>query len=553
MFKFFWLSLLMTIVLSSNGQLLSDEQSTFSRKDTLRGSLNDNRTCYDVYHYDLDVRVDPEKRYISGSNKIYFTVVEPSQVIQVDLFESWKINKIVYKDEELKYFREFNAIFISFPKKLRKRTAHMIEIFYEGEPIVAKRAPWDGGFVFDKDKEGNHWIGVACEGMGASSWWPNKDHLSEEPSNMFIRCAVPSNLKAISNGRLMKEEDLGDGYTKYHWKVSYPINNYNVSLNIGNYEYFGDSYQNEWGTELDLNYYVMPYNLEKAKKHFEQVKPMMKCYEEYLGAFPFYRDGFALIETPYLGMEHQSGIAYGNDYQTGYAGRDFSRIGLTFDYIIIHEAGHEWWGNNVSAADIADLWIHEGFCTYSEAIYVECMEGYDTALRYINAKRDRVSNEEPIVGPYGVNKEGSGDMYNKGMLFLNTLRTMVDNDTVWWETIHGLQKKFRLKQTNTTALRKYMEFKTGIDLDQVFEQYLYNAALPKFEYRIKEKSKGLKVKYRWVSDVYDFKMPLRIDTGDGEYMWIRPRTFWSKKFFEGLKPSQFIPDEDHLYIDVGAF
>ncbi|HRF77269.1 MAG TPA: M1 family aminopeptidase, partial [Chitinophagales bacterium] len=334
---------------------------------------------------------------------------------------------------------------------------------------------------------------------------------------------------------------------KYSWKVSYPINNYNVSLNIGKYVHFSDVYTQTNGKDLALDYYVLDYNLEVAKKQFEQVKPMMACYEKYLGPYPFYKDGFAMVETPYLGMEHQSVIAYGNKYQTGYLGFDYSGIGLDFDYIIIHETGHEWWGNNVSMKDLADMWIHEGFCTYSESIYVECLYGNETALDYINASKRSISNDRPIIGLYNVNSEGSGDMYQKGAVFLNTLRYQVNNDPLWWNIILGIQKDFA-KQTVTTAqIENYISRKAGKDFSKLFDQYLRHANIPVLEYKFQRTSAGLELNFRWVADVAGFDMPIRYISKGGKPVWVNPTTEWQLLNIEGLDEKTFKWDTRHFY------
>jgi aminopeptidase N len=493
---------------------LLDQRKVFGRKDSLRGSLRAERECFDVSYYDLEVAFDTLNSSISGRNHIHFRVVEATQTIQIDLEEKLVIDSIIWNQKVIPFKREYNAVFVQFPEKLQKASQQIITVKYHGQPVIAKRAPWDGGFVWSRDKDGNLWAGVACEGLGASSWWPCKDHLSDEPDSMKISCIVPTGLKAVCNGNLVAEQKVNDKQTAFSWKVSYPINTYNVTFNIGNYAHWSDTLKYRDGDILALDYYVMPYNLELSKKQFEQVKPMLLCYEKYLGKYPFIKDGYALVETPYLGMEHQGAIAYGNKYRTGYDGKDFSRIGLDFDYIIIHETGHEWWGNSVSCADIADMWIHESFCTYSEAIYVECMHGKAKAKEYINAKKSTVRNKAPIQGPYGVNEEGDGDMYNKGMLMLNTIRNIVGDDELWWQIIKGISDTaFKIKVTNADEIIAFFNKKSGMNLTPVFHQYLKYAKLPVMAYSIKKKGKQFKLTYVWETDVADFKMPVFIQNG----------------------------------------
>jgi len=515
--------------------LLSADKPTFTRADSLRGSLRAERTWFDVTFYDLNIKVDPETRTIGGHNTIHFLVKEEHPVMQLDLFENLDIDSILFNNRALTYKREHNAVFIEMGESLRPGEIEQLTFYYSGTPTVAKRAPWDGGFVWKKDKNDNHFVGVACQGFGASSWWPTKDHQSDEPDSMRIAGTVPSSLVMASNGRLRSTVKGGD-WTTYEWFVGYPINNYNASITIADFVNFNDTYESETEGTLDLRYYVLSYNLEKAKKQFEQVGPMMSCYEEWLGAYPFWKDGFALIETPYLGMEHQSGIAYGNDYLTGYAGSDFSRIGLTFDYIIIHEAGHEWWGNNVTSLDIGDMWIHEGFCTYSESLYVECMNGYETAMDYVNAKKPTIGNREPIQGPYGVNKEGNGDMYNKGMLMLNTVRHAVgDDDELWKEILKGLQTDYRHSIVTRKNIVQYVNDKTGKDFSTIFAQYLDHTSVPQLQYKTTKKGKNLIVDYRWEADAEGFNLPFKYKDSKGVWQTFQPTSEWQSMKLKKMK------------------
>ena len=444
--------------------------------------------------------------------------------MQIDLNDSFVIDNISYNGKKLYYTREFGAVFIALMPAIPAGTEGSILVKYHGTPNKAKRAPWDGGFVWRHDKNGKMWVGVACEGLGASSWWPCKDHLGDEPEKgIRIITTVPKGLKCVANGQDMGQKDSGQ-WSTFTYLVTYPINTYDVSLNIGDYVHFEDEYVAADGEKLKLNYDVLSYNLDKAKEQFKQVKPMMKIYEKYLGKYPFWRDGYRLVETSYLGMEHQGAIAYGNHYRTGYDGMDYSRIGLDFDYIIIHESGHEWWGNSVSAADMADMWIHEGFCTYTESIYVESMYGHDTAELYINAKKPTVGNREPIQGQFlGVNKEGSGDMYSKGSLMLNTLRTVVNNDPLWWQIIKGTcDTAFKFKTINGDDIVNYFCQKSGKDLKPIFYQYLKYPAIPKLVYTLKkQKGKKYELIYFWQTDVKDFSMPIQITTDGGRTEWIQ--------------------------------
>ncbi len=550
-YKLLLLTLFLT-ALQANAQSLLNQKNKYTRADTLRGSLRPERTCYDVTYYDLSVKIDTAKKTITGSNRIVFKAVEDFTTLQFDLFDSMKIISVTSGGTNLRYQREYNAVFVYMAEPVKAGTKGEITVNYYGKPTVAKRAPWDGGFTWSHDNNGRPWIAVSCEGMGASSWWPCKDYLGDEPDSMHIACNVPEELRCVANGKEQAAMPLGDGTTTYNWQVSYPINNYNVTLNIGDYVSFNDEYTAADGSKLALDYYVMRYNIDKARLQFMQVKPMLKCYEQYLGKYPFWNDGYALVETPYLGMEHQGAIAYGNRYLTGYAGTDYSRIGLDFDYIIIHESGHEWWGNSVSCQDIADMWIHEGFCTYTEAIYVECMFGKDTAIKYINAHKSHTGNKEPVVGIYGVNEEGNGDMYSKGSLFLNTMRTVVNNDKQWWALIKGMcDTTFKMKNTNYNEVLAYFNKKTGRDLTTVFEQYLKQAALPVFEYKLKKLKKGeFELSYRWVTDVKEFKMPAAISGTNLPLQFVDATNEFKTTTVRIKKEADFKVREDLMYIGV---
>lgn len=488
---------------------------SYTRGDSLRGGQRIERDCFDLFYYNLAVRLNIIEKSITGSNEIHFSMLKSSKVIQLDLFENMSIDSIVFEDTILDYKRDFDAVFISFPRELNIGEKHKLFFYYHGNPIIARMPPWDGGFTWSKDKDGKDWIGVSCQGKGASLWWPTKEDYRDEPDSMRIHCTVPKDLIAVCNGT-PESSTMEANETTYHWKVSYPINNYNVTLNVANYIHWNDWYVSSDGDSLSLDYYVLPYNLNAAKKQFEQVKPMLSCYEKFLGKYPFYKDGYALVETPYLGMEHQGAIAYGNKFRNGYLGMDRSGQNLEFDYIIIHETGHEWWGNSVSAQDLADMWIHESFCTYSEAIYVECIWGYDAAIKYVNALRASVSNSSPIIGVYGLNKEGNGDMYVKGMLFLNTLRHVVNNDSIWWEIIYAMAAdKFYHRTTNYDEVVSFFNEKSGMDLTTLFNQYVKKKDIPVLKYSLKKCKKEVELSLRWETQTPNFTMPVEF-VSEGE-------------------------------------
>lgn len=522
-----------------SGQILSEKEA-YTKADTLRGSLRAER-AYDVLSYHLRVRLDPEERYISGFNTIGFKAEEELPVIQVDLFENMKVDSILHQGKLLSYHREHDAVFIEFEDTIEKGALDSISFHYSGHPIVAKNAPWDGGFVFDKDQNGNHFIAVAVQGTGASLWYPNKDHQSDEPQEVLIEAAVPSDLMNVSNGRFVGKQDLGDGYTQWSWKVSYPINNYNIVLNIGNYEHFSDTYE-----DLDLDYYVLPYNLEKAKKQFEEVQHMMACFYEKFGEYPFVRDGFKLVEVPYLGMEHQSAVGYGNKYMNGYLGRDISGTGhgLKWDYIIIHESGHEWFGNSITSEDIADMWIHEGFTSYAEAVYVECRWGKKAGLEYVNGLRRGIRNERPIIGDYGVNTGGSGDMYSKGANLLNTLRGVYNDDELWWKTMKDYSQTYMHQIITTKHTEVFFDAAVDVDLRPVFDQYLRHASLPELEF----KQENNKIFYKWNADVKDFKMPVDILI-DGTEKRLHANSNWQE--LDGVTSTKGVRiNEQEFYVET---
>ena len=501
----------------SCAQVLSNKKGNYTEADSLRGSLRPER-AFDVQKYHLKLKVEPEKQFISGSNTISFIAEDDLSTIQIDLFENMKVHSILQNEEILAFERKHNAVFIELKESIKADEKGEIQFYYSGKPIVAKNAPWDGGFVWDKDDNGDHWIGVAVQGTGASLWYPNKDHQSDEPEEVQLDIAVPNGLMNVSNGQFLGEKDLGNGFTQWSWKTVNPINNYNVMINIANYEHFSDSYG-----DLDLDYYVLPYNLEKAKEQFKEVKPMMDCFYEKFGEYPFVEDGFKLIETPYLGMEHQSAVAYGNEYEMGYLGNDLSGtgIGLKWDYIIIHESGHEWYGNSITAKDIADMWIHEGFTSYSEAVYVECRWGKEEALEYLKGTRRGLGNNATIIGDYGVNSEGSGDMYFKGANLLNTIRSIYDNDELWWKTLKDYTETYKHQIIDTETTENFFNESTGVDLEPIFDQYLRHTDLPKLQFRKKEG----KTQARWIADVEDFKMPVDIFI-DGKEIRITPTDEW---------------------------
>lgn len=509
-----------------------------SRADILRGEYSQWRTNNDLLSYDLDIRVDPDKKFISGKNTIRFKMLKDDTRIQLDLFANLNVDKILHGQTELKYTRELGTVWVDFPAPLKKGSVQAIEFYYSGNPQETGRF---GGISFRKDPQGRPWINTACQGIGASVWWPNKDQQQDEVENMKLRVAIPNGLTDVSNGRLVGKTDLGDGYTRWDWAVSYPINNYSVSLNIGTYEHFSDKHG-----DLTLDFYCLPENLEKAKRQFAQAKPMIAAFEKYFGPYPFKRDGFKLIEVPYSGMEHQSAVTYGNRFANGYLERDWTGVGvsLKFDFIIIHESAHEWFGNAITGSDIADMWIQEGWATYAESVYVEALFGYADALKYTNGYKTKVRNQQPIITPRGVNATPSQDQYFKGTLFLNTLRSVVDNDTRWWQLMRAYFAKFKYKNILTEDVVAFFNQQTGQNLTPLFDQYLRYAALPVLELRKEPNGIG----YRWQANVKEFAMPIKVGKHDS-WLTLKPTTEW-KTLATKLTLEEFAVATDLFYVEV---
>ena len=510
-----------------------------TRADILRGEYGPYRANNDLLYYHLDVRVDPEKKFISGKNSIRFKMLEDGTRIQLDLHEALKVDKILLGASLLKYERDSGAVFVDFPETLRKGNVYSIDFFYSGNPVESGRF---GSITFKKDTQGHPWINTACEELGASVWWPNKDQWRDDVESMEISVSIPNDLVDVSNGKFVSKQDLGDGYTRWNWLVHYPINNYDVSLNIGNYQHFSDQLAG-----LPLDFYVMPENLDKAKKQFSQVKGMLEAYEHYFGKYPFRKDGYKLIEAPYSGMEHQSAVTYGNHFANGYLERDWTGVGINprFDFIIIHESGHEWFGNSLSAADRSDMWIHEGWTTYLECLYVEYTYGRDDGLKYTNGYKSKVKNEESIIARRGVNATPPADQYFKGALFLNTLRSVVNDDAKWWAVIHDFYQHFKYQNIMTEDVVTYFNARTSMNLTAIFNQYLRHAAIPTLELNF---DKDGEVKYRWKADEEAFAMPVRVGTSTN-WQIVRPTTQW-KTLKTPLTKNQFEVATDLYYVNV---
>lgn len=491
----------------------------FTARDSLRGGLAFERTTYDVLKYELDLYVFPDKKMISGANTITFKVVEDTDKIQIDLFENMVIDGVSSREfDKIETTRKHDAVYLHFPKVLTKDSIHSIRFSYYGNPTVAENAPWDGGFVWSKDSNAKDFVGVAVQGTGASLWYPCKDSQSDEPDwGAIITLNIPDGLVGVSNGRLLSSKKTENNFTAWTWEVKNPINSYNITLNIGDYVHFADKL-----AALDIDYYVLRENQAKAKIHFEaDVKPMLSCFQEKFGAYPFIEDGYKLVETPFLGMEHQSAVAYGNRYKKGYLGNDLSGsgVGLLFDFIIIHETGHEWFGNSITSKDIADMWIHEGFTTYSESVFVECQYGYQKAMQYINGQRSLVQNQKPLVGQFGVNiKPSNSDVYYKAALMLNTLRHSINDDQKWWKLLLDYSNHFKHQIIVADDVIDFFEQESQLPLRPIFEQYIYHKELPLLEVVVFKDG----FQYAWIADVADFEMPVELVLDD-EIIRLHPK------------------------------
>lgn len=530
------LALVPIVVAAQSG--VSSAPAPPTHADLLRGEYGPYRANNDLLFYHLDIRVDPEKKFIRGKNTIRFKMLKDGTRIQLDLNPELNIDKIVFGAAQLKYERDSGAVFVDFPETLRAGHTYAIGFYYSGAPAETGRF---GSITFKKDASGHPWVNTACEEVGASVWWPNKDQWRDEVEGMAISVAIPDDLVDVSNGKFLGKTRLGDGYTRWDWLVHYPINNYDVSLNIGNYVHFADQLG-----DLPLDFYVLPEDLEKAKGQFAQAKGMIEAYQHYFGEYPFKKDGYKLIEAPYSGMEHQSAVTYGNHFANGYLERDWTGVGISprFDFIIIHESGHEWFGNAVSAADRSDMWIHEGWTTYLESLYVEYRWGKADGLKYNSGYKPKVKNEQPIVGPRGVNTTPPPDQYFKSTLFLNTLRSIVDDDELWFKLIHDFYQRFKYQNIMTEDVVAFFNEKTGMNLTPVFDQYLRHTAIPVLELKFGEGT----VSYRWKADEAGFAMPVRVGLKD-KWQIVQPTAEW-KTMENSLAKDEFEAATDLYYVDV---
>ena len=542
--QLFFLLLLTTSSVSLSAELFK-KTGEVTHQDILRGTITEQRAWWDLTHYHLSVNVDPSTKSLRGTNVVKYQVLSEQKAFQIELQAPMILEKVEQDGKRLQVIKDGYSYFIHLEKPQIIGEEYQVTLYFSGHPKEAANPPWDGGIAWKKDENGIDFIASACQGIGASIWWPNKDHSYDEPDNgVLLSVEVPEHLTNVSNGRLVKVEDNIERKTKtFHWQVSNPINNYGVNINIGDYVHFGEKYQGEKGV-LDMDYYVLQDNLTKAKKQFKDALRTMEAFEHWFGPYPFYKDSYKLVEAPYLGMEHQSSVTYGNKYQNGYLGQDRSLTGwgLKFDYIIVHESGHEWFANNITNKDVADMWIHEGFTSYSEALFVEYFYGIDAGAEYIRGKRLGIQNESPLIGTYGANREGSSDMYNKGSNMLHTIRQIIDNNNKWREILRGLNKDFYHQTISSEQLEEYISEKSGIDLTEFWNQYLRTTQIPKVEYKVSNHQ----LSFRYVSIIENFDMPV-IAIINGNEEWIFPTAEWKSKEF--VKEVKSIKIKEDFYVE----
>ncbi len=489
--------------------------------DSLRGSITPERAWWDATFYDLHTRISPADSTISGYVGISYTVLAPAREMQIDLQMPMVIDSIEQNRRMLNFRRDSNAFFASLLEEQKVGDHEAVIVYYHGKPRAAIRPPWDGGYSWAHDSLGHRWVATSNQGLGASVWWPNKDTQADEPDSQRVAITVPDSMIDVSNGRLRSTTHNADGTTTFEWFVASPINNYDVAVNAGSYAHYTETYAGEAG-ELTLDFWPLAYHLDAAKKQWAQVKPMLACFEHWFGPYPWYTDGYKLVEAPHLGMEHQSAVAYGNGFKNGYRGTDRSHtgLGLGWDFIIVHESSHEWFGNSITTKDIADSWVHEGFANYAEAIYEECQEGKEKGALYAIGERANIKNDMPVVAQYGLNREGSGDMYEKGGNMLHTIRQIIGDDEKWRSILRGLSKTFYHQTVTGAQIEEYISQQAGIDLSKVFAQYLTTTQIPVLEYS----TKGNTLTYRWSNVVPGFDMPVRVTLADSGYAMIKPTT-----------------------------
>ena len=536
------ISLLLIFTTLSSGLA---QQSNFSKQDTLRGSITPERVWWDLLHYNLDFKVSPSSKSIEGSNLIRYEVLSQNQLMQIDLQPPMEITSVLENNKELNYNREGNVYYIQLKKNQQIGAINEITIHFKGAPKISNNPPWDDGFTWEKDNNGTDFIATSCQGGGSSIWWPSKDHMYDEPDQgIELSVTAPKHLISVANGRLIQTKENSNKTNTSTWKVVHPINNYGVNINIGDYVHFSEKYKGKKGV-LDCDYYVISYNLEKAKKQFKEVSRTLEAFEYWFGPYPFYEDSYKLVEVPYLGMEHQSSVTYGNGYKNGYKGIDLSGTGwgLKFDFIIVHESGHEWFANNITNIDIADMWIHESFTAYSENLFLDYHFGTEASNAYVTGTRKNIQNDKPIIGNYNVNNSGSSDMYYKGANMLHTLRQIIDNDKKWRSILVGLNKDFYHQTVTTLQIENYIDKYFEIDLKPFFNQYLRTIKIPTLDYKLENNN----LLYKWSNVIDGFSIPIKVFINSTS-QWIRPTSRW-KKLLSDKNINSFSVD-NNFYIET---
>lgn len=537
----FFLSVFLLMGIFANAQILN-HKNNFTRQDSLRGTDNEFRNWWDVLRYDIEIEPDFERKFIKGKNQILFKVLNQitNQTLQIDLQEPMNLDKVILNGKEVRDItRDGNHFFLKFEQKLELNLEYNLILEFSGNPRIAVNPPWDGGWIFKKDSQNRPWMSVACQGLGASVWYPNKDYLGDEPQQgASLSMIVPEDLVAVANGRLTDMKEVNGSKMMFKWEVKNPINNYNIIPYIGHYTVIKDNYTGEKG-KLDLEYWVLDYNRDKAEIQFKQTHEMLKNFEHWFGSYPFYEDGFKLVESPHLGMEHQSAIAYGNGFSNGYLGSDLSGSGwgLKWDFILVHESGHEWFGNNITNKDVADMWIHESFTAYSETLHTQELFGMEAGNDYVIGTRISIKNDIPLIGIYGVNQEGSGDMYYKGANMIHTFRQLLEDDERFRQILRGMNQKFYHQTVTTQEIENYMSEMSGIDLTEFFEQYLRTTKIPILEYKIVDNQ----ITYRWTNVVDKFDMPVRVSGSD---VWLFPNSEWKTESLNPELANNFKPDRN---------
>lgn len=539
-------ALLLALLLGVPAFAGAQEPPVFTHADTIRGSVTPERAWWDASFYDLHIAVSPRDSSISGWNGITYKVLGAPKAMQIDLRLPLVADSVVQDGQRLAFHRDGDALLVALAAAQATGDQKTVTVYFHGRPPAAKHAPWDGGFVWARDSVGNPWVVTAVEGIGASAFWPMKDSWADEPDSQRVAVTVPNPMIDVSNGRLRRTVPNGDGTTTYEWFVSSPINGYDIAVNAGSYAHSSSTYEGEGGT-LTMDFYPLAIHADTARVQFEQARPMLKCFEHWFGPYPWYADGYKLVETPHLGMEHQSAVAYGNHYKNGYLGRDLSHtgLGLQWDYIIVHESAHEWWGNNITAKDPADMWVHESFASYSEGIYTECQQGKEAGAAYLRGLRLNIANDAPVIGHFGVNNEGSGDMYYKGAAMLHTIRQIVGDDDRWREILRGLNRTFRHQTVTGQQVRDYISAQAGRDLGKVFEQYQTTTKVPVLQYKLA----GSALSYRWSNVVPGFDMPVRIATSATDWKVVTPREQWQTLKVSFGRRGGFRVDENY-YVTV---